>query len=70
MDDPNDKDVPVQAKFAPGDQVRIKATSAQGLRGPYKVTEKLSGPRYTLEGSDGSSVDNGKQFEEAELDHA
>ncbi|KAI8941753.1 hypothetical protein NX059_002957 [Plenodomus lindquistii] len=57
-------------KFSPGGRVRIKATTTQGLRGPYTVTATHAGPTYTLEKSDGSSVDGGKHFAEDELDHA
>ena len=57
-------------KFRVGDDVRIKATATQSLRGPYTVSETLAGPRYTLEKSDGSLVDNGKRFDENELEHA
>jgi len=57
-------------KFRVGDDVRINATSNQALRGPYTVSETFAGPRYTLEKSDGSLVDNGKKFDENELEHA
>lgn len=56
-------------KFRPNDLVRIKATPSQGLRGPYTVAT-ANGNKYTLEKSDGTKVDNGKEFRESELDHA
>ena len=52
------------------DKVRIKATTTQAMRGPYTVSETHDGPKYSLEKSDGSSVDNGKKFDEDELDSA
>ncbi|KAG9189815.1 hypothetical protein G6011_06683 [Alternaria panax] len=57
-------------KFRPNGKVRIKTTSTQGLRGPYTISETHTGPKYTLEKSDGSSIDNGKTFDEDELEHA
>lgn len=55
-------------RFAVGNEVWIKATTAQGLRGPYFVTETHPGPSYTLEESDGTPVDDEKKFAEVELD--
>jgi hypothetical protein len=57
-------------KFRRNDKVRIKGTTTQGLRGPYTVSDTHTGPKYTLEESNGSSVDNGKKFDEDELEHA
>ena len=57
-------------KFTPNDKVRIKGTTTQGPRGPYTVSSTHAGPKYMLENPDGSSVDNGKKFDEDELDHA
>jgi hypothetical protein len=56
-------------KFLPDDKVRIKATTTDGLRGPFTVYETHTGPKYTLEKSDHSKVDNGKKFKEDELEH-
>ncbi|KAF1992973.1 hypothetical protein P154DRAFT_583253 [Amniculicola lignicola CBS 123094] len=57
-------------KFTPNDKVRIKGTTTQGLRGPYIVSCTYAGPKYALEKSNGSSIDNGKKFDEDELEHA
>ena len=57
-------------KFKVNDKVRIKATTTQSLRGPYTVSETHDGPKYSLEKSDGSEVDNGRKFNEDELEGA
>lgn len=54
-------------KFAVADSVYIKATATQSLRGPYTVSEVLSNNNKCKLEHNKTSIDNGKEFSEGEL---
>ncbi|RAH67301.1 uncharacterized protein BO66DRAFT_441260 [Aspergillus aculeatinus CBS 121060] len=59
-----------KTKFCVGDDVYLSEPGGRALRGPYLIASVGAGGIYTLSLQDGTRVDNGKVFIEANLEFA
>ncbi|KAI1359680.1 hypothetical protein F5Y08DRAFT_70487 [Xylaria arbuscula] len=64
---PRINEYPMTPRYRPNDEVYIRVAGSTTREGPYLVGAVLSG-KYTLCEANGRPVQNGKQFEERDIE--